>query len=200
MDNQELTFIELNKSGVTDEVIQQFDCGNCDMTDYLHNQARKDAIEGKGVTYVLVAEDRERIYTYATVKSYSLYYYDDAEKYHTKVMNEENQVLLAVPAVEIKMFAISKKLKGQVAYLLDPVKKQHYSSIFFKWFLEELYYMSMDTIGFQMLFLRANDEGERLYRNNGFIECDEYLSTYDAKAEGCVCLATTLTEIENVIF
>lgn len=200
MDNQELAFVELGKSEVTEEVIHQFDCGNRDMTEYLHSQTQKDMIEGKGVTYVLVAEDRKRIYAYATIKAYSLYYYDDAEKYYTKIMDENGQVLLAIPAVEIKMFAISKKLKGQVAYLLDPVKKQHYSSIFFKWFLEKLYYMSMDTIGFQMVFLRANDEGERLYRNNKFIECDEYLSTYDAKAEGCISLAITLTEIENVIF
>ena len=158
MDNQELNFIELNQSKVTDEVIQQFDCGNEDMTEYLHKYAKNDSIEGKGVTYVLVAEDRKRIYAYATIKAYSLYYYDDAEKYHTKEMNDEGKLLLAIPAVEIKMFAISRKLKGQVAYLLDPVKQQHYSSIFFKWFLEHLYYMSMNTIGFQMVFLRANDE------------------------------------------
>ena len=31
MDNQELNFVELNQSEVTDEVIQQFDCGNDDM-------------------------------------------------------------------------------------------------------------------------------------------------------------------------
>lgn len=60
--------------------------------------------------------------------------------------------------------------------------------------------MSMNTIGFQMVFLRANDEGERLYRNNKFVDCDEYLNTYDAKSEGCKSLAVTLTEIENVIF
>lgn len=27
MDNQELSFVELNQSKVTDDVIQQFDCG-----------------------------------------------------------------------------------------------------------------------------------------------------------------------------
>ena len=111
MDNQELNFIELNQSKVTDEVIQQFDCGNEDMTEYLHKYAKNDSIEGKGVTYVLVAEDRKRIYAYATIKAYSLYYYDDAEKYHTKEMNDEGKLLLAIPAVEIKMFAISRKLK-----------------------------------------------------------------------------------------
>ena len=185
MGNQELSFVELNQSKVTDDVIQQFDCGNEDMTEYLHKYAKNDSIEGKGVTYVLVAEDRKHIYVYATIKAYSLYYYDEAEKYHTKVMNDDGKILLSIPAV---------------AYLLDPVKKQHYSSIFFKWFLEYLYYMSMNTIGFQMVFLRANNEGERLYRNNSFIECDEYLSTYDAKADVCTSLAITLSEIEEVIF
>lgn len=200
MDATELKYVELNQSNVTDEVIEQFDCGNRDMTEYLHHQAKQDTIEGNGVTYVLVAEDRKRIYAYATIKTYSLYYYDDAEKYHTKPLNADGKILLAIPCVEIKMFAISKKLKGQVAYILDPENKQHYSSIFFKWFLEDLYYMSMNTIGFQMVFLRANEEGEKLYRNNKFVDCDEYLSTYDAKAEGCRALAITLTKIEEVIF
>ena len=53
MDNQELSFVELNQSKVTDDVIQQFDCGNEDMTEYLHKYAKNDSIEGKGVTYVL---------------------------------------------------------------------------------------------------------------------------------------------------
>lgn len=200
MDCAGFKYIELGQSKVTDEVIKQFDCGNVDITEYLHHQAKKDTASGNGVTYVLVAEDRKRIYAYATIKTYSLYYYDDADKYHTKPMNDEGKILLSIPCVEIKMFAISKKLKHQAAYMLDPEKLQHYSSIFFKWFLEDLYYMSMCTIGFQMIFLRANDEGEMLYRNNKFVDCGEYLSTYDAKAEGCKSLAITLTEIENVIF
>lgn len=200
MNSTDFRFIELNESKVTEEVIRQFNCGNDDMTQYLHKQAKIDTIQGEGVTYVLVNEDRKCIYAYATIKAHGLYYYEDAEKYHTKQMDKNGQVLLSMPSVEIKMFAISKKLKRQVAYTLDPEKLQHYSTIFFKWFLEELYYMSMNIIGFRMIFLRANNEGETLYRKNGFIEYDRYLSTYDAKAEGCIPLAIALTEIEDVIF
>ena len=200
MDGAEFKYIELEQSKVTDEVIKQFDCGNADMTEYLHCQAKKDAASGNGVTYVLVTGDRKRIYAYATIKAYSLYYYDDANKYHAEPIDDGGKILLSIPCVEIKMFAISRKLKKQVAYTWDSENLQHYSSIFFKLFLEELYYMSMNTIGFQMVFLRANDEGERLYRNNKFVDCDEYLNTYDAKSEGCKSLAVTLTEIENVIF
>lgn len=98
------------------------------------------------------------------------------------------------------MFAISKKLKGQVAYIMDPKRKRHYSTLFFNMFLEKLYYMSMRVIGFQWVFLRANKEGEMLYRKAGFVEADEYLSSYDAKAEGCVSLMLPLSGIEDILF
>ena len=198
--NSILEYIELNEAGIEDEVLQEFDCGNQDMTDYLHFYAKEDCITGKGVTYVLVREDKKCIYAYVTIHAHSLYYYDYAEKYHTFSDNKDGKILLSVPAVEIKMFAISRRLKRQVAYLLDPIQKQHYASIFFKLFLEKLYFMSMSIIGFQLVFLRANDEGERLYRKNGFIECDKYLNTYDVLAEGCTPLTISMTEIEKVVF
>ena len=113
---------------------------------------------------------------------------------------EKEPLLVAIPAVEIKMFAINRKLRGQRAYLLDPQGNNNYSNIFFRILLEKLYYMSMDTIGFQMIFLRANTEGETLYRKNRFVECEEYLDTYDEKAEGCKTLAITLSDLEDVIF
>ena len=200
MEIRDFQYVPLAIAKVDDEVIQKFDCGNVDMTEYLHHQAYKDAIEGNGVTYVLITEDRKRIYAYATLKAYSLYYYDDAKKYYSLPQNQDNKILLSIPALEIKMFAISRKLQGIASYDLDPEGKQHYSSIFFKLLLEDLYYMSMDTIGFKMIFLRANKEGERLYRNNGFVECHEYLNTFDDLSVGCVPLVAALTEIESTIF
>ena len=200
MNTNDFKFIELDKSNVSETVIRQFDCGNRDMTDYLHSQAKQDAAAGKGVTYVLVTTDRHRIYAYVTIKAHSLYYADDARKYFTKPMTNDGKIFLSIPAAEIKMFAISRKLKGQIAYTLDSCRSRHYSTIFFKLFLEELYYMAMNIIGFQMVFLRANDEGERLYRNNGFIECEDYIHTFDEMADGCIPLAITLLEIENIIF
>ena len=50
-------------------------------------------------------QHRKRIYAYAPIKAYSLYYYDDAENITQKKMNDEGKLLLAIfPAVEIKMF------------------------------------------------------------------------------------------------
>ena len=196
----ELEYVELNKSKVSKKVLQEFDCGNLDMTDYLHQYAKEDSSKGKAVTYVLVDKERTRIYVYATIAANGLYYYDDAEKYHAVPMTGDGKVLLSIPCVEIKMFAISRKLKGQVAYIMDPEKKRRFSTLFFNMFLEELYYMSMSIIGFQLIFLRANDEGEKLYRRAGFVETDEYLGTYDAKAEGCISLVLSLSGVEDILF
>ena len=97
MNGAEFKYIELEQSKVTDEVIKQFDCGNADMTEYLHCQAKKDAASGNGVTYVLVTGDRKRIYAYATIKAYSLYYYDDANKYHAEPIDDGGKILLSIP-------------------------------------------------------------------------------------------------------
>lgn len=203
--NSSLVYVELNQSKVSDDIINQFDCGNYDMSDYLHSTARKDAHRGQGVTYILVRKNEAesnsitRIYAYATIKTHSLSYYEDAEKYHTKEMNSEGKILSSISCAEIKMFAISRALKGQIAYDIDN-GSHHYSTIFFKMLLEDLYFMSMSVIGFQVIFLRANDEGEGLYRNVGFIDCSAYLKTYDASAEGCIPLFLSLNDLEYVLY
>ena len=197
---------------LSDDIIMRFDCGNDDMSDYLHYQASKDVVSGDGVTYVLVRRDEvdkdedkdeskkiNRIYAYATIKAHSLSYYESGEKYHAKEVNEQGQVLSSIPCVEIKMFAIDRALKKQPAYNIDN-GKHHYSTLFFMMFLEDLYYMSMNTIGFKVIFLRANDEGEKLYRNVGFIDSSEYLQTYDSKAEGCISLFLTLRKLEEAMY
>ena len=47
------------------------------MNEYLFDYDRDDSVYGIGVTYVLVADDRKRIYAYATLKTHSLYYYEE---------------------------------------------------------------------------------------------------------------------------
>ena len=197
---QKLEFVELNASDLADNVLEKFDCGNEDITEYLKKYAKEDSITGKGVTYILTDQERKDIYAYATIKTHSLYYLDNSDRHHMIGEKEKEPLLVAIPAVEIKMFAISRKLRGQTAYLLDPKGNNNYSNIFFRLLLEKLYYMSMDTIGFQMIFLRANTEGEALYRKNRFVDCEEYLDTYDEKAEECRPLAITLSDLEDVIF
>ena len=72
MDSEKTTLehVELNEADLSDEIIQEFDCGNDDMNEYLYDYARDDSVYGRGVTYVLVADDRKRIYAYATLKTF----------------------------------------------------------------------------------------------------------------------------------
>lgn len=200
MNTSGFEYIELNESGISQDIIDKFDCGNRDMSEYLQLQAAKDTAASKCVTYVLLDPNRDRIYAYATISSYAMYYYEDAEKYHTKQMTEDGKVLVTVPAAEIKMFAIDKSFRKQTAFILDPVKQRRYSTIFFQWFLETLYYLSMTVIGFQVIFLRANNEGYKLYSENGFTEYDNYINTYDTKSEDCVPMVSTIQNAEEIIF
>ena len=65
-----MEYIELDESGITEEVLREFECVNPDITEYLHRNAKQDSCEGKCVTYVLVDRDRKRVYAYATIAAH----------------------------------------------------------------------------------------------------------------------------------
>ena len=52
MDSEKTTLehVELNEADLSDEIIQEFDCGNDDMNEYLYDYARDDSVYGRGVT------------------------------------------------------------------------------------------------------------------------------------------------------
>ena len=199
MNDSLLEYVELNQSKISDAIINKFDCGNSDMTNYLHTQAKQDGAHSKCITYILIDANKTRIYAYATIATYAMYKNDN-----TFVKEKENYVdsntIIATPALEIKMFAIDKCFRGQVAYTLDPIYKRRYSTIFFQYFLEKLYYMSMSIIGFHIIFLRSNTEGYKLYSRNGFLEFSDYLNTYDEKSECCIPMVSTIQNIEDILF
>ena len=60
---QKLEFVELNASDLADNVLEKFDCGNEDITEYLKKYAKEDSITGKGVTYILTDQEK-KIYTH----------------------------------------------------------------------------------------------------------------------------------------
>ena len=154
----ELRYVELSNACVSQDVLQKFNCGHPDFNDFLSNDAIECSSNGDGVTYVLVDKDEYEnkkisvIFAFATIQSTALQYYD--------VKNSDK--IYSISGVEIKYFAIAKKFHRQIAYLIDASK--YYSTIFFEWLLADLYEMSTKVIGFQTIFLRANEKGEKLYR------------------------------------
>jgi len=172
---QEFVYTELARAKISQNVLRKFNCGHSDFNDYLVEDAVDKSADGMGVTYVLVDKAEcengtiSTIFAFATIQAMSLHYYLD-EPSDTK--------LYSIPCVEIKYFAIPKRFQKVNAWSLDATGK-YYSTIFFEWLLEELYRISTSVIGFQMIFLRANENGEALYRRKKFIDASAYIIPYE---------------------
>lgn len=188
----EFQYVELCKAEISQDVLQKFDCGHPDFNDFLANDAVECANEGDGVTYVLVDKDEyeekkiSAIFAFATIQSTALQYYETVN----------NEKLYSISGVEIKYFAIAKKFHKQVAYLLDDSK--YYSTIFFEWLLADLYEMSTKVIGFQAIFLRANETGEKLYRRKKFVDAMGYIIPYEEDDPLGKCVPMCLMIKDNI--
>ena len=168
---ESLKYVKIDSNCVSRDVLQTFDCGHPDFNEFLSHDALDYSDNGKGITYIL-ADDTEiksnkitAIFAFATIQTASLQYIDDEER------------LRSVPSVEIKYFAIAKSFQKQIAYTIDANK--YYSTLFFEWFLSDLYQISTTVVGFQAIFLRANENGEKLYRRKKFVDATEYSIPFD---------------------
>lgn len=188
----EFRYVELSNAYVSQDVLQKFDCNHPDFNDFLVNDAVECSSNGDGVTYVLVDKDEydnkkiSTIFAFATIQSTSLQYYDidNADK------------IYSISGVEIKYFAIARRFHKQIAYLLDPDK--YYSTIFFEWLLADLYEMSTKMIGFQAIFLRANEKGEKLYRRKKFVDATKYIIPYEEDDPLGKCIPMCLIIQDNI--
>lgn len=188
----EFKYIELSHANVSQDVLQKFNCGHPDFNDFLIQDAKDSSANGTGVTYILVDEEEYKvnkistIFAFATIQSTALHYYDlkDSDK------------IYSIAGVEIKYFAISKKFHRQIAYLIDESK--YYSTIFFEWLLADLYEMSTKMIGFQAIFLRANEKGEKLYRRKKFVDASSYVIPYAEDDPLGKCIPMCLMIQENI--
>lgn len=190
-------YVSLSEANVSQDVLQKFNCGHPDFNDFLVNDAIKCNDNGDGVTYILVDEaeiDKEHhknnnistIFAFATIRTTSLQYYN----------SEDINKIYSISGVEIRYFAIAKMFHKQIAYLIDPNK--YYSTIFFERFLIDLYEMSTKTIGFQMIFLRANKNGEKLYRRKEFADTTGYIIPYEEDDPLGKCIPMCLMIQDNI--
>lgn len=185
-----LKYVKLDSKFVSRDVLQTFDCGHPDFNEFLADDAESFADDGKGVTYILVDSSEYEnkkitsIFAFATIQTASLQYVDDEE------------CLRSIPSVEIKYFAIAKRFQKQTAWMID--KNKYYSTLFFEWFLSDLYHMSTAVVGFRALFLRANEKGEKLYRRKRFVDATEYSIPFDEDDAAGKCIPMCLMIEENL--
>jgi hypothetical protein len=184
-----MDYIELSKAKVSQDVLSKFNCGHPDFNDFLRNDAIKCASEGNGVTYILVDESEietgiTSIFAFATLKTTSLYYTSGDSK------------MLSVSCAEIKYFAIAKCFQKTTTGKSGLEK--YYSTAFFEMLLMDLYEMSTSVIGFNGVFLRANEQGEKLYRRKKFVDATEYIIPYEEDDELGKCTPMYLSMNENI--
>lgn len=167
----DLIYVELSQANVSQDVLHSFDCKHPDFNNFLSNDALNLSADGEGVTYILVDKNEYQeknitvIFAFATIQAMSLHYRADV-----------SDMLCSISCVEIKYFAINRRLQKQIAYNIDANK--YYSTIFFELFLQDLYELSTKCVGFQAIFLRANKNGEKLYKRKHFIDASNYIVPY----------------------
>ena len=185
-------YVELKEEIVSQEVLQRFDCGHPDFNTFLREDAIKCKNNGEGVTYILVLEEEYEkrnitsIFAFATLQTTALLYHD----------LDDSESILRMSGVEIKYFAITKGFQKQYAYMLNPNK--YYSTCFLEMLLIKLYSMSIEVIGFQAIFLRANENGEKLYRRKQFVDASKYIRTLEEDDPMGKCIPMVLVIQENL--
>lgn len=152
------------RSNVPEKVVKEFDCGDYTFNEFLQEKALNWMDNGYASTYVAVDDEEAtngnitRIYAFASINATGLLYRDGQNKY--------------LSCVEIRMFAVSKMLRGNGVTDIDGIR---YSYKIFQSLVQELYAMSTSVIGFCAVTLNANDKGLKLYKEFGFVETDEFL-------------------------
>ncbi|QFJ53928.1 hypothetical protein [Pseudobutyrivibrio xylanivorans] len=146
------------------EVIKNFDCGDYEFNIFLQEKSFNWMDNGYAATYVAVDSEENaenhitKIYAYASINCTGLLYKAEHAKY--------------LSCVEIRMFAVSRRLRGDGVTDVDGIR---YSYKVFQSLMQELYYMSTNSIGFCAVTLNANDKGLKLYIKFGFVKTDEYI-------------------------
>ena len=184
-----LCYRQLTELDVSQEVLNSFDCGHPDFNDFIREDAIDMASNGEGVTYLLVdeAEAEQKnvtsFFAFATIKTTALYYENDSK-------------LLSESCIEIKYFAIAKSFQ-RVRTGPRGIEK-YYSTVFFENLLMDLYEMSTKVVGFTGIFLRANENGLKLYKRKNFVDATEYMIPFEKDDEFGKCLAMYLPISENI--
>lgn len=184
-----MKYVQLTKSNVSQDVLNAFDCGHPDFNNFLAEDAVQYTNNGNGVTYILVddtAKEIEEIFAFCTLKASALYYSKE----------DNNDRLFSTSCVEIKYFAIDKAF--QKTKTRKRGVEKYFSTYFFEILLSDLYEFSTTIIGFTGVFLRANENGERLYRRKKFVDATQYMIPYEEDDELGKCTPMYLSINENI--
>lgn len=178
-----MRFEWINIEQVDDSIINAFESGDSTFDEFLKENAKKWQASSESATYVFADEEEvknrsvTRIYGYVSINTMGLLYSSEEKKY--------------LSCAEIRMFAIAKQLRKRHDITVD------WSTQLFKLVLQNLYEMSTKVIGFKAIFLNANSNGYKLYKENGFEDITEYVTPETEEKigiEGCKPLLLVIND------
>lgn len=169
-------------------LIEKFSCGHCEIDRYIKEDAFKDQFSGKGVTYLALTEAEDELIAYYTLAATTLIY---------AVSEDEGKLkkpkISGFPAIEIKMFAVSKSYQDY-PYYSEEFKGTYYSDIILGGVIGDIYKYSLTVLGIQMIVLNSTVDAVKFYRRNSFQDLGEYITLYSDYTRDCTPMYLRLFE------
>ena len=156
-------------------LLNSFDCGNEDINKYLM-KVNEVFNNGMGVTKLIVNEDKTKIIGFYTVCSSAM----------LQTIDKHNR---ALPAIELKMFAIDLKYQDILFYKDMESEKYTFSDVILSDIVLNITNLANEVIGIKYIILQSVTDAILFYRRNFFVpidEINEFLELpYDRFSIGC---------------
>jgi len=156
-------------------LINTFDCGNEDINKYI-KKVNEVYINGMGVTKLIVNKEETEIIGFYTLCSSAM----------LQIIDNHNR---ALPAIEIKIFAMDLKYQNILFYKDMEDEKLTFSSAMFTDIIEDIVELSNESIGVKYIILHSVTDAIKFYRRGFFVsinEINEFLELpYDRFSTGC---------------
>lgn len=185
------------------DYLELFDAGseNENFNDFIKNKEWKEYLEDKnGVTFIVfdnLSEDNKKVVAYYTICAGAIPYTDRwliPEDERDETGQEYDEEECGIPAVEIKMFAVTEEYQDlfySFAGMDKPVAA---------WILHEIINriqeMTTSVIAAKAIFLQAVPNAEHFYINNGFDYVTPAMHTFHTVDSEFKAMYLPLTELK----
>ena len=182
--------------------LETFDAGSWkdNFNDFIRQEWESYANEKNGVTYLILhkkTEERPTIAAYCTLSSGAIPYIDrwyipPEEREKEEEIYDEKEC--GIPAIEIKMFAVSKKYQD-VFYKYGGHDKP-VSAWILAQIIEFICQLTEYTLSAKAIFLQSVPEAEAFYRKNGFDYVLPNMHTFHTIDADLAAMYLPLTELK----
>jgi hypothetical protein len=155
-------------------MLSEFECGNSEIDRYLCNDAKCDTTEGRGVTKLILNDNKSKVIGFYTL---------DCSAMIVETNESQGKIGLA-PAVEIKMFAVDKSYQD-ISY--SKIKEDGtFSDILLCEAINQINNFTESTCGAVCIILYSVPSAKKFYIRNKFVSFKPIMKKNDdVYLKGC---------------